>query len=234
MIYEKNKISYVEIQRLKYFFNLVRGIYYFNVYYKNQEMINKSLTLPNDVIKKQTDNDIYSIIFCIDSILDIIKKIHLKVKNINANLNLQDITIGKHKMFEYAYGTKKSLKWTAQKFDQQNSNLIKYSNTFCMIPLTNEILFYSEDLIKRRAFPASAGDFLFFENESVFFGRSYNPSTLNLVYNTVNNPVSGTRLLKSKIRNTKNTNLSLYNIVHNQPIDISLHRIQDILHKIEE
>jgi len=233
MIYEKNKISSLEVTRLKYFLDLARGIYYFNRDFRNYEIGNQSLTLPNIIVKKQTDNDIYSVIFCIDSVLDIIKKIHAKVKTSYTNLHLLDITIGRHKTFIHEYGTKKSTK-SLQKDEQQNSSLINYSSNFCVIPLSNEIFYYSTDLVKSKAFSASAGDFLFFENESFYFGKSNNPITLNLVYSTISNTIAGTRLLKNKGSNTKNTNLSLHNNVQNAPIDITLHRIQDIINKIEE
>ena len=233
MIYEKNKVSLLEVTRLKHFLHLARGIYYFNKDFIHFESGKKSFTIPNIVVKKQTNNDIYSIIFCIDSVIDIIKKLHGKVKTIDSNLNLLDITIGRHKTFVHEIGTKKVQK-CLQKNYQQNSNLINYSNTFCVIPLSNEIFYYTSDLIKSKAFSASSGDFLFFEGESFYFGKSYNPITLNLVYGSIDNKVLGTRLLKSTGSDINNTNLSLHDNVQNLPININLRQIQDIINKIEE
>lgn len=232
MIYEKNKISSLEVTRLKHFLDLARGIYYFNSFLNKQQLNNKTITIPNTVIKKQTDNDMYSIIFCINSILDIIKKIHLEVKNLHANLNLQDIIIGRHRTFINENGTKKSKK--ILKNGTLNSNFIDDS-TFCIIPLSSEIIYYTQDLITKKGFRVSEGDFLFFENESMYFGTAeFDPPILKLIYNKVNNPVINTRLLNTENVTIKNTNLHLHNIVQNQPVQITLRKIQDVIQKIEE
>jgi len=232
MIYEKNKISFLEVTRLKHFLDLARGIYYFNSFLNHQLISNKTISIPNTIIKKQTDNDMYSIIFCINSILDIIKKIHLEVKNIHANLNLQDIIIGRHRTFIHDFGTKNSKK--ILKNGTLNSNFINDS-TFCIIPLANEIIYYTQDLITKKGFQVSAGDFLFFENESMYFGTAdFDPPILKLIYSKVNNPVTNTRLLNTENVTTKNTNLNLHNIVQNRPIQITLRKIQDVIQKLEE
>jgi hypothetical protein len=232
MLYEKQLLSKKDVTRLKYFFDIIRSVHDFNQYRIQQELDDVRL-LANGIVRKITETNSYSIIFCIDPIIDIIRTIYNNILQINTDIYLEDIQfLDLSTSLDYIDNGIKNIV-TPERF--RKTKLLKYSDNFCLVPLNIESIYYTSDNKNISKCVVNPGDFLFFQQEAFFCkNMTYYPIFLVMFYNKVRNKINMTRLLKNDNTDIKKNNLNLHNKLSNVPISHSLKDIDDIIQKIEE
>lgn len=231
MVYDKQLLSKKDVTRLKYFFDIIKSVHHFNQF-RIQHEADDLRQIPNTIVRKITETNGYSIIFCIDPIIDIIKTIYNRVLLIDSDIHLEDIQfLDLTTNLSYIdNGIKNTI--TPEKF--RKTKALKYSDNFCIVPLNLESIYYAGNKTISKVV-AKPGDFLFFHQESFFCKKiTYYPIFLVMYYNKVRNKINVTRLLKNNGNDTKNTNLNLQDKILNKPITHALKNIEDIILKIEE